>query len=126
MFRRKASLSSVARTVVLATISVLALTMAEPPTAAAASTGHVAKGVSATVPSDSSTDLSARRRHYRRGNAAGLAAMGLMFGTIGAIIAQQQREDYYNRYGYGGYYGYGPPVYYRPYYGPRYYRYYPY
>lgn len=126
MFRRKALLSSTGRSVVVATVAVLALMMAEPPMATAGSTGRVAKGVSATVPSSGSTDFSARRRYYRGGNAAGLAAMGLMFGTVGAIIAQQQRQDYYNSYGYGGYYGYGPPVYYAPYYGPRYYRYFPY
>ena len=92
--------------------------------AAAGSTGS-SKVVSVTAPSSGSTDFSARRRYYRGGNAAGLAAMGLMMGTVGAIIAEQQRQDYYNSYGYG-YYGYGPPVYYRPYYGPRYYRYFPY
>ena len=123
MFRRKKLLFSAGRNVVVATIAALALTMAEPPMAAAGSTGP-SKGVSATVPSSGSTDFSARRRYYRGGNAAGLAAMGLMFGTVGAIIAQQQRQDYYNSYGYGpAYYGYGPPVYYRPYYGPRYYPY---
>lgn len=124
MFRCKGFLSSAGRSVVVATIAVLALTMAESPKATAGSTGP-SKGVSATVPSSGSTDFSARRRYYRGGNAAGLAAMGLMFGTVGAIIAQQQRQDYYNSYGYGGYYGYGPPVYYgyRPYYGPRYYPY---
>ena len=47
--------------------------------------------------------------------------------------AQQRRDAYYGYYGYGpGYYGpppgyYGPPVYgYGPYYGRRFYRYYPY
>jgi hypothetical protein len=125
MFSRKALLSSAGRSVVVATIAVLVLTMAEPPMAVAGSTGS-SKGVSATAPSSGSTDFSARRRYYRGGNAAGLAAMGLMMGTVGAIIAEQQRQDYYNSYGYGGYYGYGPPVYYRPYYGPRYYRYFPY
>ena len=66
------------------------------------------------------TDLSARRRHYRGGSRAGLAAFGLVAGTIGAIAAQQAYRD---NYGYGyygpapygyGYYGYGPR-----YYGPR-------
>jgi hypothetical protein len=51
--------------------------------------------------------------------------MGMAIGTIGAIAAQQQRNDYYNSYGYGyapGYYG-GGPYYYGggPYYGRRYY-----
>lgn len=73
------------------------------------------------------TDISSRR--YRRGhrgnNAAGLAFMGLALGTAGAIIANQQRRDYYRQnYYYGGnpYYGgryYGQPGYYGggPYYG---------
>jgi hypothetical protein len=128
MFRRKGLLSSAGRSVVVATIAVLALSMVEPPMAAAKSNGPVSKGVSAAVPSSGATDFSARRRYYRRGNAAAAAAMmGLMIGTIGAIAAQQRREDYYYNYGYGpGYYAYGPPVYYGygPYYGRRYY--YPY
>ena len=54
------------------------------------------------------TDFSSarRRRHYRRGgNAAGLAFMGLAVGAIGAIAAQQRRNDYYNN---GYEYGYAP------------------
>ncbi|WP_257168621.1 hypothetical protein [Bradyrhizobium sp. SRS-191] len=74
------------------------------------------------------TDLSARRRYRRvyRGNpAAGLAIMGAMIGTIGAIAAHQHDDDYYYGPGYyagPGYYG-PPPVYYapRPYYGHPYY-----
>ena len=61
-----------------------------------------------------------------RGNAAGLAFFGMALGTIGAIAAQQQRNDYYNSYNYGygpGYYGGGPNYYGGdPYYGRRYYR----
>jgi hypothetical protein len=128
MFRRKGLLSSAGRGVVAATIAVLALTLAESPVAAASARGPVSKGVSTAVPSSGATDFSSLRRRYygRGGNAAGLAMMGMMIGTIGAIAAQQRRDDYYYNYGYGpGYYGYGPPVY-RPYYGPRYYRYYPY
>jgi peptidoglycan/LPS O-acetylase OafA/YrhL len=73
------------------------------------------------------TDFSAARRHryYRRGNAAGAAFMGAVLGTMGAIIAEQQRREYYENYyapyPYGGPYYYGRPY---PYYGPRYY--YPY
>jgi hypothetical protein len=57
--------------------------------------------------------------------------MGLAIGTIGAVAAQQQRNDYYDSYGSGpGYYGGGPayygggPSYYggQPYYGRGYYR----
>jgi hypothetical protein len=125
MFGRERRLSSAGRGVVLAVIAGLVISMAEPPTASANSSGPVTKGVSAAMPSSGATDFSARRRHYRGGNAAGLAIMGAMIGTIGAIAAQQRRDDYY--YGYRpGYYG--PPAYYGygPYYGRRYYRYYPY
>jgi hypothetical protein len=72
------------------------------------------------------TDLIAARRHryYRRGNAAGMAFMGAVLGTMGAVIAEQQRREYYERYyapyPYGGPYYYGRPY---PYYGPRYYPY---
>ena len=131
MFRRKGSFSSVGRGVVAAVIAGLVVTMAEPPMAAAASIAPAGKGMSAAVPSSGPTDISARRRHYHRGgNAAGLAIMGMMIGTMGAAIAAQQRRDAY--YDYYGYYGpppayYGPPVYgYGPYYGHRFYRYYPY
>lgn len=134
MLVRTGLLASARRGVVAAVIAGLAITMAEPPMAAAGSIGPVGKGVSAAAPAGGATDISARRRHYRGGNAAGLAIMGMMIGTMGAAIAAQQRRDaYYDYYGYGpGYYGpppiyYGPPVYgYRPYYGRRFYRYYPY
>src|SRR5665647_3715401 len=129
MFRRKGLLSSAARSVAATTLAGLVITMAAPPMAAANSISPVAKGVSASVPSSGATDISARRRHYRGGNAAGLAIMGMMIGTMGAAIAAQRRDDYYY-YGYGpGYYGpppvyYGPPIYgYGPYYGRRFYRY---
>jgi len=121
------------RGVVAASIGALVLTMAEPPTAAASSAGPISTGVSATTPSGGDTDFSARRRrHYRRGNAAGLAIMGAMIGTIGgAIAAQQRRVEYYDYYGpryyRPGYYRYAPGYYGGgPYYGRRYYRYYPY
>jgi hypothetical protein len=120
MLARKISLSAAGRGVVLATIAALTLTMAEPALATARS-ATAAKGLSATAASGDATDVSAarRRRHYRHGgNAAGLAFMGLAIGTIGAIAAQQRRNDYYdNGYGYGyapGYYGGAP------YYGRRY------
>ncbi|CCD97373.1 conserved exported hypothetical protein [Bradyrhizobium sp. ORS 375] len=89
------------------------------------------------------TDFSARRRYRRvyRGNpAAGLAIMGAMIGTFGAIAAHSHDDDYYYGPGYyagPGYYG-PPPVYYaprpyyarpyygHPYYGPRVHYYYPY
>jgi hypothetical protein len=51
--------------------------------------------------------------------------MGLAVGTIGAIAAQQRRDDYYNNgYGYNNSYGYAPGYYGGgPYQGRRYYRY---
>lgn len=131
MFRRKGLLSSAGRSVAVAVVAGLVVTLAEPPMAAAGSMSPVGNGVSAAGPSSGATDISARRRHYRRGgNAAGLAIMGMMIGTMGAAIAAQQRRDAY--YDYYGYYGpppayYGRPVYgYGPYYGRRFYRYYPY
>jgi hypothetical protein len=126
MLTRKGLRCSACRSVVLAMITGLVLAMAEPPLATAGSPAPASKGVSAL--GDATDFSSARRRHYRRGNnAAGLAFMGLAIGTIGAIAAQQRREEYYDRYGdygYGpGYYG-GGPYYYGggPYYGRRYYR----
>ena len=130
MFRRRGLLSSAGRGVVAALVAGLVVTLAEPPMATAGSIGPAGNGMSSAVPSSGATDVSARRRHYRRGgNAAGLAIMGMMIGTMGAAIAAQQRRDaYYDYYGYGpppAYYG--PPVYgYGPYYGHRFYRYYPY
>lgn len=127
MLTRKKLLSSTGHSVVVATLAVLLLfTIGEPAMAAAGSLAPSSDGVSAAMGSSDATDFSAvrRRRHYRGGNAAGLAFFGMALGTIGAIAAQQQRNDYYNNYGYGpGYYGGGP--YYNgggPYYGRRYYR----
>jgi hypothetical protein len=111
----KVSLSFTGRSSVLAVVAALVFTMAEPPLAVAGPVAPVSKGVSATAGASDATDFSSarRHRHYRRGsNAAGLAFMGLAIGTIGAIAAQQRRNDYYdNGYGYGyapGYYGGGP------------------
>jgi hypothetical protein len=46
------------------------------------------------------TDVSARRRYVRRGyrNYAGAAAAGLIIGTAGAIIANEQRREYRRQY----------------------------
>ncbi|MGZ3289440.1 MAG: hypothetical protein ACXU87_15515 [Xanthobacteraceae bacterium] len=123
----KELLSSAGRGVVMATIATLVVTMSEPLPAMAGRAAPAAKGISATTGSSGATDISSvrRRRYYRNGgSAAGLAFMGMAIGTMGAIAAQQQRNDYYNSYGYGpGYYG-GGPYYYGggPYYGRRYYR----
>jgi hypothetical protein len=113
--------------VALATVAAMLLTTVEPqlaqarspsPTPVAAESGAVVSGP---------TDISARKKRHRRhrhhgGNAAGMAFMGMALGTMGAIIAEQQRRDYYrDRYYYGG----GYPYYGRRYYGggPYYYRY---
>ena len=127
MLIRKGSPSLTGRGVVFATLAALVFTMAEPPMATASSAAFAWKGVSATTGASNATDFSSarRRRHYRGGNAAGLAFFGMALGTIAAIAAQQRRDDYYYNYGYGpGYYG-GGPYYYGggPYYGRRYYRY---
>lgn len=85
----------------------------------------VAQTDTAKAATGDATDFSSQRRRghrahrgYRNNNAAGLAFMGLALGTIGAVIANQQRRDYYRQnYYYGGspYYGghyYGNPGYY--------------
>jgi hypothetical protein len=60
------------------------------------------------------TDISARRRHYSRGNsAAALAMFGLVAGGIAAAAAADRYDDGYY-YGGGPYYGggyYGGPRY---------------
>lgn len=128
MLTRNGLLSAAGRSVVVATVAVLVLTMSELPMATAGPAAPASKGVSVTTASSDATDFSAvrRRRYYRGGNAAGAAFFGMAIGTIGAIAAQQQRDEYYNNYGYygypQGYYG-GGPYYARPYpyYGRRYY-----
>ena len=66
-----------------------------------------ADGQKLTVAGD--TDVSARKKRYHRsgnGNAAGLAMMGMMIGTVGAVIANQQRREAYERaYAAPRYYG---------------------
>jgi hypothetical protein len=135
MFNTQAGVWSAGRNGALMASAILAFTLAEPPAAVAGASNPVVKQVST---SGELTDFSARRRarrHYRGNPAAGLAIMGAMIGTIGAIAAHQHDDDYYYGPGYygPGYYG-PPPVYYAPrpyygphpyYYGPRY-RYYPY
>ncbi|MBN9584743.1 MAG: hypothetical protein BGN84_09915 [Afipia sp. 62-7] len=129
MFIRKTLPSPLSRAVVLATAAALVLTVAVPPVAQASTATPAAKTVSAGT-SDATDFSSARkrrpvRRNYRN-NAAGAAFMGMALGTVGAIIAEQRRRDYYrDNYYYGGgpYYGghyYGGPAYYGggPYYPP--------
>ena len=131
MLTRQGLLSPASRSLMAAMVGVLLLTIPEPPMAVAGPLAAVPDGVSAT---SDATDFSAarRRRVYRRGgNAAAAAFFGMAIGTIGAIVAQQQREEYYRNYGYYGpgyyNYGYGPGYYggapyYHGYYGRRYYR----
>lgn len=131
MLIRKTLPSHSSRALVLATVAALVLTVAvPPPVARAATVAPAAKAISAApVSASEATDFSARRRVARRGyrnnNAAGLAFMGLALGTIGAVVAEQRRRDYYrDNYYYGGnpYYGnryYGA----QPYYGSGYYGY---
>ncbi len=127
MLIRKTSPSPFTRAVVLATAAALVLTVAVPPLSAQAEPLAAAPAAKTTSvePANASeaTDFSsrARRRAVRRGynnNAAGLAFMGMALGTMGAIVAEQRRRDYYrDNYYYGGgpYYGrhyYGGPAYY--------------
>ncbi len=126
MLIRKGLFSSAGRNSVMAMITVLVVAMGEPPLAIAGSATPAPRGVSAATASSDATDFSAvRRRYHRGGNAAALAIFGMAIGTIGAIAAQQQREDYYYNDGYGpGYYGGGPYSYGGgpyPYYGRRHY-----
>ncbi|MEH2510794.1 hypothetical protein V1291_002148 [Nitrobacteraceae bacterium AZCC 1564] len=115
-------ISSFRRGVVLTTVAALTLG-AIVPAAQARPAAPVAKDASTSpAVAGEATDFSARRRvarrHYRHNNAAGLAFMGLALGTIGTIVAEQRRRDYYRQhYFYGGspYYGghyYGGPAYY--------------
>ncbi|CCE11339.1 conserved exported hypothetical protein [Bradyrhizobium sp. STM 3843] len=132
MFSRIKPLSSTRHHVTVAMAATLVLTLSEPTMVFAREPSSVGKQTLAASTPSSTTDFSARRRHrhYYRGNpAAGLAIMGAMIGTIGAIAASQH-DDYYYGPGYyagpGYYYG-PPPVYYAPrpyYYGPRVYHYY--
>lgn len=114
----------------LAAAAVLVLAATLPPAAQAAASPAPKAVTSHVAAASEVTDFSsrARRRYARRGyrnDAAGLAFMGMALGTVGAIVAEQRRRDYYrDNYYYGGgpYYGgryYGG----RPYYGGGYYGY---
>jgi len=114
---------SARRPVVWTTIAALLMTTSGSPLMAAPASSTAAAKASREI-----TDFSARRyhRHYRGGNAAGLAFMGLAIGAIAGAVAAERRRDYYesHRYYYGpGYYGpppgyYGGPYYGHPYYAP--------
>ncbi|MGJ4931741.1 hypothetical protein ACQR1I_08525 [Bradyrhizobium sp. HKCCYLS2038] len=137
-------LGSTGRKIALTAMAMLIMTASEPTTVLARSSGPAGKQVLTNGTSGDATDLSARRRyrrHYRGNPAAGLAIMGAMIGTIGAIAAHQHDDDYYyagpGYYAQPGYYGpppvyyaprpyYGHPYYGHPYYGPRVHYYHPY
>jgi hypothetical protein len=106
------SRSARARVLLLASIATLVVTSFEVQAAPVARSSDAANQVAAA----GSDEFSARKRvRVRRGNnAAGLAMMGMMVGTIGAVIASQQRRDYYDRRAY--YYGNPQPyAYQQPY-----------
>jgi hypothetical protein len=127
MFARKPVFLSIGRATVMASVAALALTGLEPSPARAAS---AAPGPGLTTADAGLTDVSARRRVYRRGGgAAAAAAFAGIVGTGIAIAASQNQRHYYDGY-YGpryysgpGYYS-GGPAYYGggPYYGGGYYR----
>jgi hypothetical protein len=111
------------RLVAGAAITALVLTAVVPPQAVAAPLAPPQKDAAAIAAApDAAGVIQVRhRRHYRGGNAAGLAMMGLMFGTIGNIVAQERRREFYERYYAPRYYGYSPYYYGAPYYGSPYY-----
>jgi hypothetical protein len=99
------------RPVAAALVAALALTSINIVPAQAASGNsrqpHAAQAQATT------SDFSARRRHYRRGNAAALGAVLGVFGAIASIAAADQyRNNYY--YGDPGYGAYGAPYGYAP------------
>ncbi len=136
MFSGKYRSPSAGGKIAIAAVAAIAAAASAPAPAHAGAAGPANKSAVATATSGDLTDLSARRRYRRvyRGNpAAGLAIMGAMIGTIGAIAAHQHDDYYYYGPGYyPGYYGpprvyYAPrPYYVRPYYGPPGYYYSPY
>jgi len=118
MLTRRNFKSSTGRSVILATVTAMALTAAGP--SFARSSAPAAKTISA---GSGVTDFSAARRHHHHrrhyrggGDAAAAAAFAGIIGTVGAIAASQARRDAYYDYG-PGYYA-PPPRYY--YGGPRY------
>lgn len=117
------SLPAFRRAVIVA--SVLALTVTAFDARAASPVAAAPAKQQSVSPADADIAFSARKRSRSRGNgnAAGLAMMGMMIGTIGAVIAAERQRDAYRdaynaRYyrhgypygGYGGGYGYAPQV----------------
>lgn len=102
-----------ARVLLLAAIAALVVTTFEAHAAPVARSSSVS-GQDLAAAND--TDFSARKRYRaRRGNAAGLAMMGMVAGTIGAVVAAEQRRDAYRRVQYYDPYGYDPYAYRQPY-----------
>jgi hypothetical protein len=102
-----------ARVLLLATIAALVVTTFE---AHAAPVVLSSSASGQDLAAANGTEVGARKRYRsRRGNAAGLAMMGMVAGTIGAVIASEQRRDAYRRAQYYDPYGYDPYAYRQPY-----------
>jgi hypothetical protein len=98
----------ISRTTAVALAAAVALTSFE---IAPASAANLTGGTQVTQAS--TIDLSARRRHLRRGDALMLGAIAGVFGTIAAAsAARRYRERYYYDEPY--YYGYSAPYAYAP------------
>jgi hypothetical protein len=127
MSKRSSAISSRTRVLLLASAAALVMTSFDAHAAPGAARSAAATGELAAAAD--TTEFGARKRSRRGGHAAGLAMMGMVVGTIGAVIAaQQRREAYeaaYNRahayYGHPYAYHPQPYVYHRPhvYYGYR-------
>src|SRR3954469_7824742 len=88
--------------IVLAAVAALLASASEPTPVFARAASPASQHAVVKASSDVS-DVGARRRYRRvhRGNpAAGLAIMGAMIGTFGAIAAHQHDDDYYDEPGY--------------------------
>lgn len=116
------------RAVLLASIAALVVTSFDVHAAPALVQSSTSGGQQQLAPADA-IEFGARKRKRARGNpAAGLAVMGMMIGTIGAVIAAQQRREAYEaaynrRYYYPYGYPYGdvkPYVYHHHHYHPHY------
>jgi hypothetical protein len=110
-----ASPSAATRVLLLASIAALVMTTFE---AQAAPVARSSSFAGQELASAADAEIGARKRsRARRNNAAGLAMMGMMMGTVGAVIAAQQRREAYEASYYGrrtyGYYP-QPHVYHHP------------
>ena len=123
--------SRLTRGFAVAVSAAVLLSAGAPQTTTAAPLAPPSKQAAAIAPAgDDAGILVVRIRHHHHyyGGGPGFAFMGMVIGTIGAIAAEQRRQEYYDAY-YGGYpYAYyGTPYYYGAPYGvpaygvPRYY-----